>query len=90
MKAVAYRYKVDVDVKFTAPSIHLFKEFVTAFQTGSTPTGGFVLRSGNVEYAKAIKLVWCCSEAIGEMRREAILAAECYKLCAMSATIACI
>ncbi len=82
-KAVAQAFNLSVaetQTEYSAPSTTVFKELVLAFQKGQTPTGGFDLRSCHITFEKAVKMLWCCGEGLGDIRREAIASADCLNI----------
>ena len=82
VRAVAHAFNLEqAPVKarecHTAPSQQSFRELIEAFRKGGTPRAGFTLPSGIIETKKATSMLWVAGEALGEIRREAIVKSDC-------------
>ena len=55
--------------EYTTPPKQLFKDLFESFQSGGTPTKGFILPSGRVAFVKANRMLWCIDQALCDIRR---------------------
>ena len=67
-------------VGHSGPPISLFVELIHAFIAGAAPASGYELSSGLLDTDKAVKMLWCSSEAVADKTRHCLRLAETLNL----------
>ena len=79
-KNVAKYMDASVQVSHSGPPIPLFVELIEAFRRGVAPSAGYELGSGLLDKDKAVKMLWCASEALADMVRNFLWRSETLNL----------